>query len=244
MSIKGGRDGDAAASLFWLMEIRKSAAIRTGKGRFAGLGAAAERTQERRVFGAICLPRDLDMKSLMVTPRGPCHPSNLPKALHAATRVILDEAGPDAVSLREAARRVGVSATAAYRYFANKEELLASVAAEGFRELAAAMERGSTESDRLGRVGLAYFDFALQKRGLFRLMFGPILVERAKYPELNEAAGAVFGLLQRVAVSADEWPCEDDVAGMAAWGLVMACSTASSPRRAQEVAVCRSLVTH
>jgi AcrR family transcriptional regulator len=217
------------------MEIRKSAAIRTGNGRFAGRKCArANGLKERRVFGAICLPRDLDMKSLMVTPRGPCHPSNFPNALHAAARAILDEAGPDAVSLRETARRAGVSATAAYRYFANKEELLASVAAEGFRELAAAMERGATGSDRLGRVGLAYFDFALQKRGLFRLMFGPILVERAKYPELNEAVSAVFGLLQRVAVSHDEWPCEDDVTGMAAWGLVMACSTASSPRPAQE----------
>jgi len=184
------------------------------------------------------------MKSLMVTPRGPCHPRNLPKALHVAARVILDEAGPDAVGLREAARRVGVSATAAYRHFANREELLASVAAEGFRELAAAMETGATESDQLGGVGLAYFDFALQKRGLFNLMFGPILVERAKYPELNEAASAVFDLLQRVAVSADEWPCEDDVAGMAAWGLVIACSTASSPRLAEEIAVCGSLLTH
>ena len=45
--------------------------------------------------------------------------------------------------------------------------LLASVAAEGFRELAGAMERGATEGDPLGRVGLAYFDFALQKRNLF-----------------------------------------------------------------------------
>jgi AcrR family transcriptional regulator len=136
--------------------------------------------------------------------------------------------------LREAARRAGVSGTAAYRHFANKEHLLAFVAAEGFGELAAAMERGATGSDPLGGVGLAYFDFALQKRDLFRLMFGPILVERAKYPELNEAASAVFGLLRRIAVCADEWPCEDDVAGMAAWGLVMACSTASSPRRGQE----------
>jgi AcrR family transcriptional regulator len=190
------------------------------------------------------MPRDSDMKSLMVTPRGPCRPSNLPRALHAAARAILGEASPDAVSLREAARRVGVSTTAAYRYFVNKEELLASVAAEGFRELAAAMERAVTGSDRFGGVGLAYFDFALQKRGLFRLMFGPILMKRAKYKELNEAASAVFGLLQRIAVGADEWPCEDDVAGMAAWGLVVACSTASSPGLAQEVAVCKPLVTH
>jgi AcrR family transcriptional regulator len=174
------------------------------------------------------------MKSLMVTPRGTRRPSDLPNALHAAARAVLDEAGPEAVSLRDAARRVGVSATAAYRHFANKEHLLASVAAEGFRELAAAMETGATGSDPLGRVGFAYFDFALQKRGLFGLMFGPILVERAKYPELNEAASAVFGLLQRVAVSANEWPYEDEVAGMAAWGLVLACSPASSPRRGQE----------
>ena len=179
------------------------------------------------------MPRDLGMKSLMVTPRGPCHPSNLPKALRAATQAILDEVSADAVSPRGAARRVGGSAASAYRHFATKEGLLASVAAEGFRELAVAMERGGTESDPLGSVGLAYFDFALQKPGLFRLMFGPILVERARYPELDEAASAVFDLLQRVAVSADQWPREDNVAGMAAWGLVMARSMASSPKRAQ-----------
>jgi AcrR family transcriptional regulator len=180
------------------------------------------------------MPRDLDVKSLMITPRGRYRPSNLPNALRAAARAILDEAGPDGVGLRETARCVGVSATAVYRHFTNKQHLLASVAAEGFRELAAAMERAAAGSDPLGGVGLAYFEFALQKRGLFRLMFGPILVERAKYPELNDAAGAVFGQLQRIAVGADEWPCENDVAGMAAWGLVMACSTASTPGRAQE----------
>ncbi|HME85978.1 MAG TPA: WHG domain-containing protein, partial [Roseiarcus sp.] len=73
--------------------------------------------------------------------------------------------------------------------------------------------------DPLGGVGLAYFDFALRKPGLFRLMFGPILVERAKYPELNGAASVVFGLLQRLEVNADGWPREDDAAGI---GLVMA----------------------
>ena len=173
------------------------------------------------------------MTCLMNTPRRSYRHNNLPNALRAAARTILDEDGPDVVGLRETARRVGVSATTAYRHFNNKEDLLASVAAEGFRELAAAMETCATESDALRAVGLAYFDFALQKRNLFRLMFGPILVERAKYRELNKAASAVFGLLRRVTVRADEWPREDAVAGMAAWGLVMACSTASSPGRAQ-----------
>ena len=145
---------------------------------------------------------------------------DLANALRAAVRAILDEARPDIVGLREVARRAGVSATAAYRHFADKEDLLASVAAEGFRELAAAMETGALESDPLRAVGLAYVDFALQKRGLFRLMFGPVLVQRAKYPELNEAARAVFSVVQRVAVGADENPREDNSGGMAAWGLV------------------------
>jgi AcrR family transcriptional regulator len=158
----------------------------------------------------------------MYMPRRSYCPSSLPNALCEAARAILEEAGPDDVGLRETARRAGVSPAAACRYFTNKDDLLASVAAEGFRELAEAMETGATESDPLGEVARAYFDFALQKRGLFRLMFGPILVGRAKYPDLNEAAGAVFELIQRVAFSADASPPEDDAAGMAAGDRVMA----------------------
>ena len=157
------------------------------------------------------------VKSLSDTPRRD-HPTDLPNALRAAARAILDEAGPDFVGLRETARRVGVSAAAASRHFTSKEDLLASVAAEGFRELATAIKRVATESDPLSRVGLAYVDFALQKRCLFGLMFGPILVERTKYPELNGAASAVFGLLKRVGGSSDEPPRETE-AGM---GLVVA----------------------
>jgi len=161
------------------------------------------------------------MTALMNTPRHHYRHGNLKNALRVAARAILDEAGQDNVGLREAARRVGVSPTAAYRHFNNKEALVASVAAEGFRELAAAMEAATEESNPLHGVGLAYVDFALQKRGLFRLMFGPILVGRTKYPELNEAAGVVFDLIQRVAVS-DGSANEDNAAGMAAGGRVMA----------------------
>ena len=160
------------------------------------------------------------MTALMKTPRHHYRHGNLKNALREAARAILDEAGQDDVGLREAARRVGVSPTAAYRHFSNKEALIASVAAEGFRELAAAMEAATEENNPLHGVGLAYVDFALQKRGLFRLMFGPILVQRGKYPELDEAARTVFGLLQRVAVNTDEGPREDNSAGMAAWGLL------------------------
>ena len=151
----------------------------------------------------------------------PYRHGNLPNALRAAARAILDESGPEVVGLRESARRVGVSATAAYRHFSSKEDLLASVAAEGFRELTAAMEAAAEAADPLIGVGLAYVEFALQKRGLFRLMFGPILVERTKYPALNEAANAAFECVQRVAGGGVKGGREEGAtASMAAWGLV------------------------
>ena len=119
---------------------------------------------------------------------------NLPDALRAAAREILDEGGAEGVLLREVTRRVGVTSAAAYRHFHGKEGLLASVATEGFRDLAAAMQGAAAEADPLTRARLAYVQFALQKRGLFRMMFGPILAERAKYPELS----AAFNVVQRM----------------------------------------------
>ena len=145
----------------------------------------------------------------------PYQHGNLPDALRAAVREILDEGGPEAVLLREVARRVGVTSAAAYRHFHGKEGLLASVAAEGFRELAAAMEGAAAETDPLTGARLAYVQFALQKRGLFRMMFGPILAERAKYPELS----AAFDVVQRM-VTGLEGPPEESPAAIAAWGLV------------------------
>jgi len=150
----------------------------------------------------------------------PYRHGNLPNAMRAAARAILDEAGPDGVGLRETARRVGVSATAAYRHFDSKEDLLASVAAEGFRELSAAMRAAIDSPEPLIGLGLAYVEFALQKRGLFRLMFGPLLVERGKYPGLNEAVKEAFGLIQQVVTGEAGKQHDENPAILAAWGLV------------------------
>jgi hypothetical protein len=65
------------------------------------------------------------MKSLMVTPRGPCRPSNLAKALHAATRAILDEAVPAADE-----RRGPTSVTGSRPAISDLEAALAKVEGE------------------------------------------------------------------------------------------------------------------
>jgi AcrR family transcriptional regulator len=145
---------------------------------------------------------------------------NLSAALVSAARQILDEDGLQAVGLRETARRVGVSSTATYRHFTSKDDLLASVAAEGFRELAAAMRSATRGATPFTRAGLAYINFANQNPGVFRLMFGPVLAQRAKYPALQAATPGIEALLLREVADLDLRPLDHNHAAMAAWGLV------------------------
>jgi hypothetical protein len=70
------------------------------------------------------------------------------------------------------------------------------------------------------RAGVAYIEFANENRGLFRLMFGPILAERTKYPALQAASAGVEAMLVRGVSELDKRPLNDNQAAMAAWGLV------------------------
>jgi AcrR family transcriptional regulator len=90
--------------------------------------------------------------------------------------------GPDAVVLREAARMVGVVPNAAYRHFADRDELLAAVCTAAMRELAARMAAGTgrvrgkhgdpaAARRRLRAIGRAYLEFARQEPGLFATAF-------------------------------------------------------------------------
>lgn len=149
------------------------------------------------------------------------HHGDLRPALITAARTLVEENGVGAVSLREAARRVGVSAPAIYRHFANKDSLLAAVAAEGFRDLAAALAAASrSERDPLSAMGMAYVRFALSRRGVFRLMFGPELAKRADFPELKSAADQAFQWLKGGAQARGRAAQDSHLAAIAPWALV------------------------
>lgn len=103
------------------------------------------------------------------------HHGALDSALVEASVALAREGGPDRVILREAARAAGVSHSAAYRHFADREALLAAVAQKARSELAAEMRRRVARAKgprlRLRAVGTAYIDFALSEPGLFRTAF-------------------------------------------------------------------------
>lgn len=105
----------------------------------------------------------------------PYHRENLRKTLLDAAVALIGEVGPRAFTLREVARRAGVSHTASYRHFASRDELLVAVAEEGFDRLAATMQRrmrrAKSARQRLQLCGCAYVDFALRWPQHFLLMF-------------------------------------------------------------------------
>jgi AcrR family transcriptional regulator len=103
------------------------------------------------------------------------HHGALRSALVQASIALAREGGPDRVFLREAARAAGVSHSAAYRHFADRDALLAEVARFARNELAEEMRRQVNRTRdprrRLRAVGAAYIDFALTEPGLFRTAF-------------------------------------------------------------------------
>jgi AcrR family transcriptional regulator len=139
----------------------------------------------------------------------PYHHGNLRAALVEAAAELARTSGPDGVVLREVARRTGVSHNAAYRHFADRDELLAEVAALGMDQLEQAMRaRLATVRTRdpelrarrrLRETGRAYVQFALAEPGIFEVAFAQewATVE-AGAPDLSHQESGPYGLLNQV----------------------------------------------
>jgi len=138
----------------------------------------------------------------------PYHHAHLRKTLLQAAIRLIAEVGPAGFTLREVARRAGVSHNAPYRHFPDRKDLLAAVAAQGFRELDEAMleavrhQRSSV--GRLKRAGLAYVEFALRRPEHFTVMFDAA-VSNHKTSESAEAAKQAFETLVSLVKS-----CQDE----------------------------------
>jgi AcrR family transcriptional regulator len=148
-----------------------------------------------------------------MAPKRPYHHGNLKPALLRAAVELIAEVGPAAFTLREVARRAGISHNAPYRHFREKDELLAAVAAEGFERLADVLGKDTLGKDALGKPekrtragnpdsalrrfqasGVAYVRFALGSPEHLLVMFDwPLALDR--YPELSATAKRAFSVL-------------------------------------------------
>ena len=133
-------------------------------------------------------------------PAAPYHHGDLRRTLIETALAMVTEEGAWNFTLREVARRAGVSHAAPYNHFADKSALLAEVAALGFQTLRRQMEsatprRARSAHQTLLGIATAYIRFGVEQPAHYRLMFGPDLAERGRYPTLEEASDATFAVL-------------------------------------------------
>jgi AcrR family transcriptional regulator len=108
----------------------------------------------------------------------------------AAAREILEAEGPDALSMRRIAERLGIRAPSLYKHFPDKGALEAAIISAGFEEQAAAFERAVAGSDDpLGSLATAYRRFARAHPHLYRLMTDQELRRESLVPGAEERAG-------------------------------------------------------
>jgi AcrR family transcriptional regulator len=134
------------------------------------------------------------------------HHGNLRQALVDEAVAVTRESGPEAIKVRDLARRVGVSHNAAYGHFANRDDLLAAVADHAYQGLVEAMQRRVDAVDtvdpvlrarrRLTEIGRAYVEFALAEPGLFRAA--------STAPPIKEALQAAGGPYVLLGTALDE----------------------------------------
>lgn len=155
----------------------------------------------------------------------PYHHGDLRAALIAAAEAVIEERGVDGFSLRETARRAGVSPAAPGHHFKDAKGLLTAVAAQAFESFADALEAGTRGSDRKERLrgqGIAYVRFALANNAKFDLLWRKTLIDGSD-PAFQAAGQRAFRQLDR-AVRGDHAPETGEPADMApsiaAWSIV------------------------
>lgn len=146
------------------------------------------------------------------------HHGDLRAALLSTTMDMLERG--ESFSLRAVAKKAGVSPTAPYRHFANRDALESALAAQGLRDLKADLIRERdvpTTVSELADLGVAYVEFALRRPALFHLMFGSECV--TDDPDRVQAAAEVHELLAKAMKSV--FPAADPAAlTLGGWGVV------------------------
>lgn len=168
---------------------------------------------------------ELNSVKIDVRDRG-YHHGALREALIEAAEAVIAERGVDGFSLRETARRAGVSPAAPGHHFKDARGLLTAVAAKAFREFGDALEAADTGPDREARVrsqGIAYVRFALANPAKFDLLWRKALIDDSdeEYQSAGRRAILVLDRIVRGEQAESSGPADPALApSIAAWAMV------------------------
>jgi len=162
-------------------------------------------------------------------PRKNYHHGDLKNALIKVGVEILLKEGIEGLSLRKVAQRAGVSHSAPYSHFPDKQSLIAAISTEGFNrlhaELTTAISRSPKNPKRQLQQGtLAYVEFALNNTDTFKIMFSGVLEKEKEYPAFVEISQKTFELVVKVVRACQEAEIlrttSPEMMAVAVWGQV------------------------
>jgi AcrR family transcriptional regulator len=159
------------------------------------------------------------------------HHGNLRTALLDAALELVREAGVGSISLREVARRAGVSHAAPAHHFGDKAGLLTALATQGFEMFGEALRAGASRAVdqpqlRLSWVGWAYVMFAAEHRAHFEIMFRPELLHVADPALAGATASAYLELSESVRLGFPEASAEArELIAITSWSEVHGLAT-------------------
>lgn len=125
--------------------------------------------------------------------------ANLREACLAEALAIITTDGVEKLSLREVARRLGVSHQAPYRHFASRDHVLAEIVRRAYGDFAQALRSPALTDDPAAdalAMGMAYVQFAFSEPLKYRLMFGGTLPEPHAHPDMMQGARDAFNVLR------------------------------------------------
>ena len=133
------------------------------------------------------------------------HHGNLKEALISASLEILSEHGVEGLSLRNVAKRIGVSHTACYNHFTDKQALLAAISTAGYEQLHQLLlgifeKTKNAPANLIPEVAWAYLQFALENPAKFKLMFSGALEEERNHPDYEAISQKSIALFEEIIV--------------------------------------------
>lgn len=134
----------------------------------------------------------------------PAATPDLRQRILTAAEDLLQSDGLGSLSMREVARRSGVTHQAPYHHFHDRESILAALVTQGFEDLSRRLAKANQRSadgnllDALVESGQAYVGFAIDRPGLFRIMFRPELCDLARFPEAQIAGEKAHAELEHM----------------------------------------------
>jgi AcrR family transcriptional regulator len=155
------------------------------------------------------------------------HHGDLKNALIEAGIKILSKEGVGGLSLRKVAKQAGVSHSAPYAHFTDKQSLIAAISTEGFKQLyneldAAILSHADDPKQQLLEGAWAYVQFAMNNTDAFKIMFSGVLEKERDYPSFVEISHNTFGRVMDIVRACQEAgilrPAPPEMMAVAVWG--------------------------